>query len=522
MPGCDVTGERRGRRVTLAYLERGTDAKGRQKWDWSTWTAPNLIQKKKMMSMLMGAVITMIMTNHLYIFDGKVYHQEKGGPIGLEITGVIADVVLLWYDRVFLQKAKDAGLQILLYQRYVDDVFIVAVARRSFSKGDREDERAAENELSEEMRNLGDTIIPGMLEFESDTPLQHLKGRLPVLDIEVWVGKDNIVRHAFYKKEMATKQVLMARSALPSSGKRAISVAEAVRRLKNCSIDLPAKEIASHLNTFNLQMQNSGHSTRFRGVIVARAMAVYNKSCTLSREEGKPMWRTREERQAQVEEKGGKADKTTWFSRLGYQNTLMVPASPGGELMKIVDKVLKKSTAPMGFKTLVLEDGGRSMKSDLVKSNPFSPNTGCNRADCMMCQTEPSRGKCWGSGAVYKITCNRLPCSGNDVLPTYVGETSRTLKTRGSQHLTLYTGKKDNSFLWKHAKEVHSGVIGTADFKMELLSRPRDTLVRILQEAVYIQKNESDEKTESLNSKMEYFGAEYIRPSFSKGPADIW
>ena len=88
--------------------------------------------------------------------------------------------------------------------------------------------------------------------------------------------------------------------------------------------------------------------------------------------------------------------------------------------------------------------------------------------------------------------------------------------------MILYKGKKDNSFLWKHTKEEHMGVIGDSDYKMELINRPREPLNRILEEAVHIQRNEGDPKTKSLNSKMEYFVAEYVRPSFTKGPADVW
>ena len=207
--------------------------------------------------------------------------------------------------------------------------------------------------------------------------------------------------------------------------------------------------------------------------------------------------------------------------KLGYNGTMVMPASEDGDLIEKVNQVLKVTAAPMGFRTIVMEDGGRAMKSDLVRSNPFPTVTGCKRDDCMMCCVEPSRGRCWSSNNVYSVTCNRSPCIDGGALPTYVGETCRSLKTRGSQHLALYKGKKDKSFLWKHTTDCHMGVIGTNDFKMEQLARPKDTLVRVLQEAILIQKKESDPKTINLNSKMEYFGAEYIRPSFTKGPADL-
>ena len=199
-----------------------------------------------------------------------------------------------------------------------------------------------------------------------------------------------------------------------------------------------------------------------------------------------------------------------------------MPATPNGELMDIVNKAMKGSAAPLGFKTLVMKDGERSVKADLVRTNPFPDGLGCGRKGCIMCNKEPSKGKCWWSNCVYKITCTRAPCTTGGVLPTYVGETCRTLKTRGEQHLTLYKGKSDKSFMWNHTKDSHGGVIGTNDYEMNPISRFQDSMPRILTEAVVIQRNESDPKTKTLNSKIEYFCPEYVRPSFSKGPADVY
>ena len=57
----------------------------------------------------------------MYQMDGKVYKQESGGPIGLEITGVLARLVMLWWDRTFMKKMNSLKLEIWLYKRYVDD-----------------------------------------------------------------------------------------------------------------------------------------------------------------------------------------------------------------------------------------------------------------------------------------------------------------------------------------------------------------------------------------------------------------
>ena len=143
-----------------------------------------------------------------------------------------------------------------------------------------------------------------------------------------------------------------------------------------------------------------------------------------------------------------------------------------------------------------------------------------------MCR-EPSRGKCSASSSVYRMQCERAPCNKEETdNSVYIGETSHTIYIRGSQHLGLYRGKKEGSFMHKHAVECHGGVLGVGgginDFSMEALNRGMGPLNRVLEEAVRIQEIDSDPKIKVLNSKLEYYGAQYVRPAFVKGPADHW
>ena len=98
--------------------------------------------------------------------------------------------------------------------------------------------------------------------MEVDYPSNHLGGKLPILDLEVWVEGTKVL-HRFYKKSMATKMVILARSAIPTSSKRSILIAEALRRMLNCHPDLPRKEKADYLTEFCVRMADCGHSQRF-------------------------------------------------------------------------------------------------------------------------------------------------------------------------------------------------------------------------------------------------------------------
>jgi hypothetical protein len=63
-----------------------------------------------------------VMTNHAYRFDGKIYKQAKGGPIGLDLTGSIAQVFMIWWDREFVKLTVQVRIELFMDTRYVDDI----------------------------------------------------------------------------------------------------------------------------------------------------------------------------------------------------------------------------------------------------------------------------------------------------------------------------------------------------------------------------------------------------------------
>ena len=395
---------------------------------------------------------------------------------------------------------------------------------------DREREDGQEEPKDKDTANilcgLANTIAPGMIKMEVDYPSNHHNGRLPILDLEVWVDEDNKVLHQFYKKSMATTMVVLARSALPASAKRSILVAEGLRRLLNCHPDLPNTMKAGFLTEFNLRMKECGHEHHFRQVVTKRAVEKYVNSLALLQSGAKQMYRSKVEKVAQglAADSQTKKSKTGWYKELGYDGVVTVPATVGSGLMKEVEKALKATDAPRGYKMMVAEDGGRTLASDLTRSNPF-PQANCGRAKCGMCATGDGKGQCWRSNVVYSIRCSRCPDKdGHGVaMPVfeYIGETSRTIYTRGLEHQALYLAGKDQSFMWRHTMEVHGGVITSAveDYTYKVLSSHRESLNRVLEEAVNIQASTNNPRTVSLNSRMEYFAPQYVRPTFHKGPA---
>jgi hypothetical protein len=94
----------------MAYLESDLDRNKQEKWSWKgKRKVPSSLQKKRMLARAMEVAVRVILSNHLYQFNGIVYRQQKGGPIGLELTGVLARMTMLWWDKAYKIKLKRLG-----------------------------------------------------------------------------------------------------------------------------------------------------------------------------------------------------------------------------------------------------------------------------------------------------------------------------------------------------------------------------------------------------------------------------
>ena len=104
--------------------------------------------------------------------------------------------------------------------------------------------------------------------------------------------------HEFYYKDVASKSVINARSALPWSCKRTILTQEVLRILTvvtvNCSRKLTWEAIVAHVNHTMLRLQYSGYDWKFREEVVRSALAAYNRLVELDANGEKPLYRPRE------------------------------------------------------------------------------------------------------------------------------------------------------------------------------------------------------------------------------------
>ena len=193
--------------------------------------------------------MSVIMKNHVYTFNNEIKKQIKGGPIGLKLAGVLAQIFMIWWDQEFARKLKDVGIEQRMNQRYVDDINIAAKATvpglryvegkiiMDTTKVVEDEKRAPDERTMELIRQVGDDIHP-LIKLEVDYLLKHPDKKLPILDLKVWVEQRereiqgsnqmvSVIVYEFYAKEIASKALINARSTMSASVKRTV-LAQAV------------------------------------------------------------------------------------------------------------------------------------------------------------------------------------------------------------------------------------------------------------------------------------------------------
>ena len=72
---------------------------------------PNLAEKKMMVSIALKYLILASLKNHVFSFNGTIYHQTSGGAIGDRLVGVLGDIVGSSWSGDFLDKLKKSGIR---------------------------------------------------------------------------------------------------------------------------------------------------------------------------------------------------------------------------------------------------------------------------------------------------------------------------------------------------------------------------------------------------------------------------
>ncbi len=459
---------------------------------WECWLRPKKEPEKEDLKIAMKTVLK----NHIFRFKDEIRKQTSGGAIGVKAAGDIANLFMCWWDEEFLRKVNEELSELNLYIRYVDDEYIICeiIPENEENQGQKEDERTMKK-----LQKIWNEIHPS-IQITVDYPSKNPNGRIPVLDTEHWLeeveetnGEKKVqVLHSHYTKPMANPHVIHKNSAISEKSKQNILIADLVRIMRNISTKCTETERREKIQVFINRMQHSGYDVEERVRVYKTAKKKYEEMKKKDVEGEKPLYRGKNwNRLERLNEKAQK--RKLWYKNgeNGAEAVFFVKATPGGKLADECRKEFKRAN----LNVKVIEKTGKSIKKELVKSNPFK-KLGCEKG-CATCEMGVD---CKARGVNYRISCEGEEESCR--VAKYEGETSRSTGERFPEHLNQIRDKREQmrqkSVFYEHSWEQHGGAVPPLRF--EILGKyPDDPGMRQAMEAVSIRANEP-----KINNKKEW------------------
>ena len=437
--------------------------------------------------------------------------------------------------------------------RYVDDIRVIMKAiklgwrwntkefeyREEWRTEEEEEGLTKTRKTARVMEAMMNSIMKGM-RFTMEIGEDFKDNSLPTLDTRLWMEEGRI-RYSYYEKPMCNKQVVHNNSAMGENSKIASLGQELIRRLKNTNLELKQGKIDEIVDNFAVKLVSSGYSTKQAHGIVTSGLKGFEKILkkqidgvanihrpaasgisTRNRKKltGKTSWfktRGKLENKTDTESKCSKTDAkevtgTKEPRRTGKKETrcrmnqdknthnedtrtttvLFVQQTPGGVLAKRFREAERELSRLTGFRVKITERNGTKAKAILQKGNPWSELM-CQNEECYPC-TNGDKFDCTRRSIVYMSTCRQCKDEGRPMW--YVGESSRSSRERGGEHLNDFSKKNEESHMLKHLEVVHPGQ-ETPNFEFRVKASFKSALVRQVTEAVLIRR--AGEST--LNSK---------------------
>ena len=431
--------------------------------------SPTPAEKKIILAQVIRIATLAVLNNHTYQFNEETRLQAEGSPIGLELAGAMARVVMLWWDQQFMKKISDNLLDLYLYLRYIDDQ---NMAMKPLPPGTRwvvgpwadkmggrmviNDDMVEEDKLlpedmrtMEEMRKMANDVST-MIQLEEDYPSKYEDKKLPLLDLKVevkavereGVPKSCKLYYYYYRKPMANWLLMPEKSALAMSVKRTSLTQYGLRILRNTKLEVPWSEKAKMLSEFTARLRDSGYNEKFRQQIIQSILGGWDKMVTEHEAGRRPINRSRNwQGENRRQEKTRK--KNNWYKTGGYSTVIFCPYTPGGELAKKWREIEAREAETRGWRYKVVEQGGRQIRS-IVCKNPWTGP--CNDVDCYVCTTGGS-GNCRQPGCTYKVQCLACKERGPDTVPDSeeVGGSRQGQGEVGVPCIALYHGQSGYS-----------------------------------------------------------------------------
>ena len=348
---------------------------------------------------------------------------------------------------------------------------------------------------------IANSVSPFIV-LTADAPSNNPSGFMPLLDLRVRVEENRII-HLFYKKEVSNPLLITKNSAMPFRTKRASLSCEALRRLRNCSRDLPWEQKAEILSEFSHKLMLSGWDAGARYDFIMAGLTGYHKQLERADAGICPLYRPWDwDREARDRKK--LLTKTSWYRP--RDAVMFVPATPNSELRNKIQSVVDNKTQELKMSLRVVETSGKKVKHSLVNLDL----TGCfyGPERCQACKSGLKGSSHTRSGVQYYITCK--VCAVTNILVEYHGESGDNAVHRLGQHGDAIERKDKKNAMAKHLDIYHPDNIGDPDcFDYSSVATFKKRLERQISEGVAIMK--TDERVQEnrqqhilMNSKREH------------------
>eukprot|EP00794_Sanderia_malayensis_P016493 gene16493-18133_t len=272
---------RLGKGRTPTITSSGTSKNEEKRW--SGWNEARQEPRsnseiRRMIALALRNSLRVTLKNHTFKFNDKFYRQTKGGAIGVGIAGDVANLFMVWWDRVLKERLSHTEIKMQMYSRYVDDIDIVCTAVSNPVDTEMPDKSAMKM-----VQNVANSIHES-IQVTIDFPSNHENGRMPVLDTEQWIEKVNVngaiknqVLHSHYMKKISSKHLINKGSALSNEMKSNVLVADLVRVMRNVSLKCDEEERMKHIQHYINRMQFSGYKQNERVNTYKRAKGIFDK-----------------------------------------------------------------------------------------------------------------------------------------------------------------------------------------------------------------------------------------------------
>ena len=392
---------------------------------------PSEAEKKKMFARAVRIMIEKVMSLHDYVFDGKIIRQKMGGSIGLDLTGVVADIYMCHWDELFKKKLYQSGIMVHMYKRYKDDMNLLLENRKENGKEPKE----KENNTMKECIAVANSLHPS-IQVTGDIPTNYADGRLPILDLRVCINEVHLgvykIVTTHYIKDVSTRAVINSKSSHPIQMKKNVMINEIMRILRNCNRFCPWEETANHISYFMKRLQFSGYDQDFRYEVVKKAMRRNRQKIQNAGES-----QCQPSNQVQKKKSRFNADEST-------DAVMFVQATEDAQLRKDIQRCADRHK----MKLKVVEKVESNVSKQLQRSNPFKEET-CGKPDCQICKR--SKGiNCRTRGCVYEMKC--CECDRK-----YRGQTGNSAQERINQHFQDWERKVEACPLYRHSVLYHGG-----------------------------------------------------------------